>query len=72
MHKASAVLFVCLSVLPPVAFAQGGPPLVTDDPHTPGAGKWEINHAVIGQHTPGQWEIAAPDLDINYGWGKNV
>ncbi len=55
-----------------VAFAQGGPPLVTDDPETPGDGHWEINLATIAQHTPGRWEIAAPDADINYGWGEHV
>lgn len=29
----------------PTVFAQGGPPLITDDPGTPGNGKWEINVA---------------------------
>jgi hypothetical protein len=72
MPKANAFLLLCLSVASTVSLAQGGPPLVTDDPETPGAGKWEINHAVIGQRTPGRWEIAAPDLDINYGWGENI
>ena len=23
-------------------------------------------------HTPGRWEIAAPDADINYGWGDRI
>jgi hypothetical protein len=54
------------------AFAQGGPPLVTDDPETPGDGHWEINLATIASHTSGRWEIAAPDADINYGWGEHV
>jgi len=52
--------------------AQGGPPLVTDDPETPGDGKWEINVGAIATHTRGRWEIAAPDADINYGWGDRV
>jgi hypothetical protein len=52
--------------------AQGGPPLVTDDPETPGDGHWEINLATIGEHTSGRWDIAAPDADINYGWGEHV
>jgi hypothetical protein len=52
--------------------AQGGPPLVTDDPETPGNGRWEINLATIASHTSGRWEIAAPDVDINYGWGEHV
>lgn len=54
------------------ALAQGGPPLVTDDPETPGDGHWEINLATTGNHTSGRWEIAAPDADINYGWGEHT
>jgi hypothetical protein len=54
------------------ALAQGGPPLVTDDPETPGNGHWEINLATIAEHTSGRWNIAAPDADINYGWGEHV
>jgi hypothetical protein len=54
------------------AWAQGGPPMVTDDPATPGDGHWEVNLGAIGTRTPGHWEIAAPDADINYGWGERV
>jgi hypothetical protein len=65
--------FVMLAVMvDSSALAQGGPPLVTDDPETPGNGRWEINLAAIGAHTPGRWEVAAPDADINYGWGDRV
>ncbi len=61
-----------LLVASEAAFAQGGPPLVTDDPETPGDGHWEINLATMGTRTSGRWEIAAPDADINYGWGEHV
>jgi hypothetical protein len=55
------------------ACAQGGPPMVTDDPDTPGDGHWEINLAAIGSHSrDGRWDIAAPDADINYGWGEHL
>jgi hypothetical protein len=54
------------------AFAQGGPPLVTDDPETPGDGKWEINLATIGSETFQHWDVDALDADINYGWGDHV
>jgi hypothetical protein len=55
------------------AFAQGGPPMVTDDPDTPGNGKWEINLAGLGSRTrAGRWEVSLPDADINYGWGDHV
>jgi hypothetical protein len=52
--------------------AQGGPPLVTDDPDTPANGHWEINLASIGSHTRQRWDIAAFDADINYGYGDHV
>ena len=54
------------------ALAQGGPPLVTDDPDTPGDGKWEINVASIYSRMPHRQELAAPDIDANYGWGDYV
>lgn len=54
------------------AHAEGGPPLVTDDPDTPGSDNWEINAAVIGAENRQHWDLAAPDLDINYGWGEHV
>jgi hypothetical protein len=54
------------------ALAQGGPPLVTDDPETPGANRWEINLAATGDRTSAGWQIAAPNADINYGWGEHV
>jgi hypothetical protein len=54
------------------ALAQGGPPLVTDDPETPGNGRWEINLATIATRTPGALDLSIPDADINYGWGDRV
>jgi len=65
-----AIAFATL--LTPAASAQGGPPFVTDDPETPGAGNWEINAAVIGSRSPERWDIIAPDLDINYGLGDHI
>ena len=36
--------FLALLLLAPLSlFAQGGPPLLTDDPGTPGRNNWEIN-----------------------------
>lgn len=55
-----------------LAFAQGGPPLVTDDPGTPGDGHWEINLASIGSETFQHWQVDALDADINYGWGDHI
>ena len=52
--------------------AQGGPPMITDDPGTPGNGHFENNIAVmleLGQHQQ-LWQI--PDLDLNYGCGDHI
>jgi hypothetical protein len=70
-HAATALLFV-LSCGLRVAHAQGGPPLVTDDPGTPGDGHWEINLATIIQRVDGITTASFPDADINYGWGPTL
>ena len=54
------------------AWAQGGPPLVSDDPDTAPEGHWEINLAAIGSQAPGLKQLSLPDADINYGWNRNV
>src|SRR5580765_539167 len=54
------------------AVAQGGAPLVTDDPGTPGDGKWEINLASTGGRTSRGWDLNAVVADINYGLGDNI
>src|SRR4249920_359590 len=55
-----------------IAFGQGGPPMITDDPGTPGNGKWEDNLAIIFEHRPNEWSIDAPGVDLNYGWGDHI
>src|SRR4051812_41713715 len=52
---------------------QGGPPMITDDPGTPGPNKWEINLAVIFEHRPDDetsWDL--PAIDLNYGVGERI
>lgn len=63
---------IALALSTSVALAQGGPPLVTDDPETPGDGHWEINLATIASTTTAGRALTAPDADINYGWGDRV
>ena len=53
-------------------FAQGGPPLLTDDPGTPGNRNWEINIAFTHFRSPEERGIEAPLLDINYGLGDRI
>jgi hypothetical protein len=51
---------------------QGGPPMITDDPGTPGDGKFEINLAIAAEHRPGETSFDAPGIDINYGVGDRI
>ena len=54
------------------ARGQGGPPMITDDPGTPGDGKFEINLAIAFQHRPGETAFGVPAIDINYGVGDRI
>jgi hypothetical protein len=49
-----------------------GPPLITDDPDTPGPNNWEIETAIISQYANHQWQLQAPFLDNNYGVGDHI
>ena len=51
---------------------QAGPPLITDDPGTPGDRKWEINVPFTAEQTPSERTFEAPLLDMNYGVGEHV
>lgn len=53
-------------------WAQGGPPMLTDDPGTPGANKWELNFGWTTESTPGSTLTALPQVDLNYGIGERV
>jgi hypothetical protein len=66
------LLLVLASAIAPPCRAQGGPPLVTDDPDTPPDGHWEINLAAIGEGIPGARQLSLPDADINYGFGDHI
>lgn len=66
------LLFLLSVCAPGMASAQGGPPLVTDDPDTPGNGHWETNIGWITTRTEGRLDQNLPDLDLNYGWGDHL
>ena len=51
------------------AFAQGGPPFLTDDPGTPGNRNWEINLGLIGDCNLSEGAYSIPEIGINYGIG---
>ena len=55
-----------------VAFGQGGPPMITDDPGTPGSGKFEINLAAVLERRPDEISWDFPAIDFNYGVGERI
>ena len=55
-----------------IAFGQGGPPMITDDPGTPGSGKWENNFAITFEHRPDETGYEVPAIDLNYGVGEHI
>jgi hypothetical protein len=46
--------------------------MITDDPGTPGNGRWENNIAIVFEHRPNEWSIDAPAIHLNYGWGDHI
>jgi len=57
---------------PRIAHAQGGPPFLTNDPGTPGNGKWEINLASMQTITRGAASYQVPQIDLNVGVGDRI
>jgi len=58
--------------MPARIFGQGGPPLITDDPDTPGPGFWEINLAAMAERSISERRTEQPLADINYGVGRRI
>src|SRR5262245_55194249 len=56
----------------PVLLAQAGPPLLTDDPGTPGDGHSELNVAFTVEKLRHEVSYEAPVLDFNYGVGERT
>jgi hypothetical protein len=63
---------LAIAVLPQVALAQGGPPLLTDDPGTPGDGRTELNVAFTVEKFRNETLYEAPLIDINHGVGERI
>jgi hypothetical protein len=75
MQRLVAYALFALALLPGAsrsARAQGGPPLLTDDPGTPGPGRWEVNLAITAERRDSIWLFESPTLDFNYGWGERI
>jgi len=65
-------LTALLAIGAQLAFGQGGPPMITDDPGTPGNGKWENNLAIAFEHRPNETSFDLPAIDLNYGVGEHI
>jgi hypothetical protein len=65
-------LILLLTACASSVFGQGGPPLLTDDPGTPGNRNWEINFASMPIFNRLDRDTLAPLLDINYGLGDRI
>ncbi|MBW7996941.1 MAG: hypothetical protein FVQ81_10325 [Candidatus Glassbacteria bacterium] len=68
----TGVVILCLALGAAGVYAQGGPPMLTDDPGTPGDGRLEINLAVTVEKNRGEHLLESPLLDINYGLGDRL
>jgi hypothetical protein len=71
-HAGPASAFGLVLFVASFAHAQGGPPLITDDPDTPGPGHWEINIPMITESSAEGRHLYAPFPDINYGVGERI
>lgn len=61
------LLLVAIFGLMATAEAQGGPPLLTNDPVTPDHGNWEINLGAMPVLTSTTKSVELVQIDLNYG-----
>ncbi len=54
------------------SYAQGGPPMLTDDPGTPGAGRWEVNFLSTLERSRNGSLFETPNIDVNFGIGNHL
>src|SRR6476620_2976935 len=54
------------------AFAQGGPPMITDDTETVPKHHFEINTALTMERGRDGTVYSVPDVDFNYGLNKRM
>ena len=57
-------LAALLMLFPASTQAQGGPPMITDDPDTPGPGYWEVNVSAVVERTRRERRLEAPFTDV--------
>jgi hypothetical protein len=67
-----AVMCMTVVVIGAASFGEGGPPLIGDDPGTPGNGKFEINVAYPYLQTEHTTTMDLGYVDANYGLGDHI
>lgn len=72
ISRFACVLSLAATLCAGPSWASGGPPMITDDPGTPGDGHWEINFAAVSSHSAGQTTTQLPLVDANYGAGDRL
>jgi len=72
VRKTVLILFFVLLAVSSRSFGQGGPPLIGDDPGTPGKGKFEINIGYPYVQTEQATTMDIGYLDFNWGPTENV
>jgi len=70
--RTTALFLLALVAAPKILQAQGGPPLLTDDPGTPGNRHWEINMGFTLERSAGATLLETPRVDFNYGLGQRI
>lgn len=72
MRGSACARFAVAAAVAGAAQAEGGPPMLTDDPGTPGNGRLEVNLAgtLEAEGNDRRWE--APHVDVNYGIGEHL
>jgi hypothetical protein len=68
----AAILTLSIHIFSASAQAQGGPPMLTDDPGTPGKGRWEVNFLATMLRSRSGGDFEAPNVDLNYGLGNHI
>ena len=72
IYTLTLMIAAMLAAVSPHAFGQSSPPLFTNNPGTPGDGKWEINIGMAFEKLRDETLYEAPVLDINYGLGDRI
>ena len=72
MDYSRTITAILLSSAAMTLSVKAGPPLITDDPDTPGPNHWEINLAATMEKFDSDWGWELPLVDINYGLGERI